>query len=144
MSMNRNFILLCFFFLFNTIYAQSVLGKWKTIDDKTGMEKSIVLVYEENGLIHGKVIEIFDAQKRNRVCENCTGSLKNKPVLGMVFMKNLKKDGNEFNDGVVIDPESGKEYSCYITLENSETLKIRGYMGISLMGRTQYWKRHKP
>lgn len=142
--MIHSIILSSFFLTFNTISSQSILGKWKTIDDKTGQEKSIVLIYEENNMIHGKVIEIFDAQKRNRVCEKCTGSLKNKPVLGMIFMKNLKKDGKEYNDGIVIDPESGNEYSCYITLVNNETLKVRGYLGFSLMGRTQYWKRYMP
>lgn len=133
-----------FLLMINVSLAQSCLGKWITIDDKTGEEKSIVLVYEEKGLVYGKVIEIFDEVKRNRICEKCSGSLKNKPVLGMVFMKNLKKDGNEYNDGIVIDPESGKEYSCYIMLENENTLKVRGYLGFSLMGRTQYWKRYKP
>ena len=133
-----------FLLMINVSLAQSCLGKWITIDDKTGEEKSIVLVYEEKGLVYGKVIDIFDEVKRNRICEKCSGSLKNKPVLGMVFMKNLKKDGNEYNDGIVIDPESGKEYSCYIMLENENTLKVRGYLGFSLMGRTQYWKRYKP
>lgn len=134
----------CVFLLcFNAMQAQSILGKWKTIDDKTGVEKSIVLVYEGNGLVYGKIVEIFDQAKRKRVCDKCTGKLKNKPVMGMVFMMNLKKDGDEFNDGVIVDPESGKEYSCYITLENDNTLKVRGYLGFSLMGRTQYWKRLK-
>ena len=138
--MKKLTLILCLF-LFFSVEAQTVIGKWKTIDDNTGEAKSIVQIYEENGKIYGKVIEIFDATKRNRVCENCSGALKNKPVLGMRIINDLEKNGNSYENGKIIDPESGKEYKCSISLENDKTLKVRGYIGISLMGRTQYWKR---
>jgi uncharacterized protein (DUF2147 family) len=128
-------------FFFATLSAQSVVGKWKTIDDVTGEVKSVVQIYEENGKIYGKVIEIMDASKRNRLCENCLGALKNKPVLGLKIINGLEKNGNAFENGKILDPESGKEYKCYISLEDDKTLKVRGYIGIALMGRTQYWKR---
>ena len=125
------------------LMAQSVFGKWKTIDDVTGEEKSIVQVYEENGIVYGKIIEIFNPENRNKTCTECTGKLKNKPLLGMVFLYGLKKDGKECNDGNIVDPKTGKEYDCYIELEDQNTLKVRGYVGISIAGRTQYWKSAK-
>lgn len=138
--MKKITFLLCLF-LFFSVEAQSVIGKWKTIDDVSGEVKSIVQIYEENGKIYGKVIEIMDASKRNRLCENCPGVLKNKPVLGLKIINGLEKNGSSYENGKILDPESGKEYKCYISLEDDKTLKVRGYIGISLMGRTQYWKR---
>lgn len=125
------------------IFSQTVFGNWKTIDDVTGEAKSIVQVYEENGKVYGKIIEIFNPENRNKTCTECTGKLKDKPLIGMVFLYNLKKDGKEYNDGNIVDPKTGKEYSCYIELQDSNTLKVRGYVGISIAGRTQYWKRVK-
>lgn len=137
----KNIILILHLLLFTSLSAQSVIGKWKTIDDVSGEVKSIVQIYEENGKIYGKVIEIMDASKRNRLCENCPGVLKNKPVLGLKIINGLEKNGSSYENGKILDPESGKEYKCYISLEDDKTLKVRGYIGISLMGRTQYWKR---
>lgn len=137
----KNFSLIFVFLIFEFATGQSVLGKWKTIDDVTGEEKSVVQLYEENGKVYGKIIEIFDASKRNSLCTNCSGKLKDKPVLGMVFLFDLEKDDDSYEDGTIIDPKTGKEYSCYIELEDKNTLKVRGYIGISLVGRTQYWKR---
>lgn len=97
------FFLLVFCYQIN---AQTVLGKWKTIDDKTGKPKSIVEIFENNGKIFGKVIEIFDATKRDRKCEKYEGADKNKPVLGLIVIKGLVKDGDENNDGKILDPES--------------------------------------
>lgn len=125
------------------LMSQTVFGHWKTIDDVTGEPKSIVHVYEENGKVYGKIIEIFNPENRNKTCTECTGKLKNKPLIGMVFLYNLKKDGKEYNDGNIVDPKTGKEYSCYIELQDNNTLKVRGYVGISIAGRTQYWKRIK-
>lgn len=127
----------------STMQSQSVIGKWKTIDDETGKPKSIVEVYENSGKIYAKIVEILDPKKQDKLCTECDGDEKNKPVLGMVIVKNLKKDGNEFNGGSITDPVNGKKYKCFITLENKDKLKVRGYIGISIIGRTQYWHRVK-
>ncbi len=124
-----------------TAVAQDVTGKWKTIDDETGEAKSIVEIYKENGKVYGKVVEIFDAKKRNLKCVKCTGSDKNKPIMGLVIIKGLEKDGDEYNGGTITDPNNGKVYKSYIELEGPNTLKVRGYIGFSLLGRTQTWKR---
>ena len=125
------------------LQAQTVLGKWKTIDDKTGEAKSIVEVYENNGKVYGKVIEIFDATKRNRKCDKCEGTDKNKPVLGLVIIKNLTKDDTEYNGGKILDPETGNVYKCILKLSSKDKLEVRGYMGFSLIGRSQTWVRVK-
>jgi uncharacterized protein (DUF2147 family) len=130
-------------FITTTNFSQSVIGKWKTIDDETGQAKSIVEVYENAGKIYGKVIEIFDVVHKNDVCKECSGADKNKPIQGMVILRGLSKDDDEYNGGKIIDPKNGKTYKCSMSLESKDKLKIRGYIGFSLIGRSQYWVRVK-
>lgn len=121
--------------------SQTVLGKWKTFDDETGSAKSIVEIYEQNGKVYGKVSEILEKDKENKTCEKCKGSKKNKPIKGLVIIEGLSKEDDTWEGGTILDPKNGKEYKCYITLENTNKLKVRGYIGLSLLGRTQYWTR---
>jgi len=120
-----------------------VTGKWKTVDDETGEAKSIVEVYEQGGKIYGKVVEILNAAKKNNKCTKCKGADKDKPILGLVIIKGLTKDGNEYTDGDILDPNKGKTYSCTIKLDGADKLSVRGYMGISMLGRSQTWTRVK-
>jgi len=122
---------------------QTVLGKWKTIDDETGQAKSIVEIYEKSGKIYGKIIDIINSQKRKDLCLKCSGEDKNAPILGLIIIKGLVKDGDEYNDGKILDPLKGEEYKCFITLDGKDKLKVRGFIGVSLFGRTQYWTRVK-
>ena len=132
-----------FFLTLSSIQAQSVVGKWKTIDEETGEAKSIVEIYEKSGKIYGKVVDILRADHKKDVCSKCEGAEKNKPILGMIIINGLKKDGSEYSGGTILDPTNGKKYKCYITLDSADKLKLRGYVGISIMGRTQYWTRIK-
>lgn len=116
-----------------------VLGKWKTIDDETGAPKSVVEIYENNGKIYGKVTQILEKGKEDKLCDQCKGDKKNKPIKGMTIINGLTKNGNEWDGGKILDPKTGKEYKCTISLEGENKLKVRGYLGISLLGRTQYW-----
>jgi uncharacterized protein (DUF2147 family) len=141
--MNKIIILILFLLFTITIQSQTVIGKWKTIDDETNQPKSIVEIYENKGKIYGKVIEIIEPEHRNKVCSNCSNDDKNKPILGMTIIKGLVKDKTEYSAGKILDPKNGKLYKCYITLETKDKLKVRGYIGISLFGRTQYWYRIK-
>lgn len=132
-------------FISMIFYGQNhpVIGKWKTIDDETGKAKSIVEIYERSGKIYGKIIDILDAEKKKNLCVDCPGDDKNKPVLGLVIIKGLVQDGSEYNSGKILDPTTGKVYKCFLALEGNSKLKVRGYIGISLFGRTQTWTRVK-
>jgi uncharacterized protein (DUF2147 family) len=126
-------------------YAQSngVIGKWKTVDDESGKAKSIVEIYEKSGKIYGKVMEIFEVKHKNDLCHDCSGEDKNKPILGLTIIKGLSKDGDEYNSGEIMDPKNGRHYQCTIVLKSKDKLKVRGYIGFALLGRTQYWYRVK-
>lgn len=141
----KRFFLLIITLVFSTMQAQSpsVLGKWKCIDDETGKALGIVQIYEVEGKIFGKVIEILNPKHRDELCKDCVGEDKDQPILGLTLLRGLKKDGDEYNGGKILDPKHGKYYKCYINLENENKLKVRGYIGISLFGRTQYWHRVK-
>ncbi|WP_417444843.1 DUF2147 domain-containing protein [Joostella sp.] len=141
--MNKKIVLaISFLFLAGmSAYSQSVLGLWKTIDDETGKEKSVVEVYEENGKVYGKVIEILNKDRVDVVCDKCEGDKKDKPVLGMVIIEGLEKDGDEYEGGTILDPEKGKEYKCKIWVDEDDEnqLNVRGY--IAFLFRTQEWTR---
>lgn len=124
-------------------YSQDVFGKWKTVDDSTGEARSIIEIFEDNGKVYGKIVDLINPKQKNPICDKCCCEDKDQPVVGLTFIKGLQKDGDEYNGGKILDPENGKLYKCYITLEDEETLKVRGYIGISLLGRTQYWYRVK-
>ncbi|HMI08519.1 MAG TPA: DUF2147 domain-containing protein [Flavobacterium sp.] len=139
-------LLLSLVLLFSTIiYSQGhpVVGKWKTIDDETGKPVSVVDIFESRGKIYGRVIEVYNPKNRTRVCENCNGDDHNKPIVGLLVIKGLTKEDDEYTNGKILDPKSGKLYKCYIALEGHDKLKVRGYIGISLIGRSQIWERIK-
>ena len=120
------------------------VGKWTTIDDETKKPKSVIAIYEENGKLFGKIEKLFREpnEEQNPVCDKCEGALKNQPIIGMVIMRDLKKDDDEWTGGTILDPANGKTYKCKIAVEDKgKRLKVRGYVGMSLLGRTQKWNR---
>ncbi len=121
--------------------AQTIFGKWNTIDNETGKIESVVEIYKKNGKAYAKIIEILNEEDRDRLCDKCTGSAKNVPILGLVLVSGLEQDGDEWSGGKILDPKNGKYYKCYLKLEEKNKLKLRGYIGISLLGRTEYWYR---
>jgi uncharacterized protein (DUF2147 family) len=137
------FGLIVFFAMIFNAQSQNVLGKWKTIDDETGQAKSIVEIYEKSGKIYGKIIDIINPKKRKDLCVKCSGEDKNAPILGLIIIRDLVKDGDEYNGGKILDPVKGEQYKCFITLDEKDKLKVRGFIGVSLFGRTQYWTRVK-
>lgn len=135
--------LLSLFFVLTSfaLSAQSTpVGLWKTIDDETGDAKSYVRIFEKDGKLFGKVEKLLLKPADTR-CTSCTGSKKDALVVGMEILTDLEKDGEYWEDGEILDPNNGKVYSCYLEMENDDKLKVRGYIGFSLMGRTQYWHR---
>ncbi|MBN1550873.1 DUF2147 domain-containing protein [bacterium] len=122
----------------------SPIGKWKTIDDVTGREKSIVEIKDENGSLVGNIISLFrePGEDPNPVCDKCADYRKNQPVLGMNILWNLKQKGEEWSGGYILDPKNGKTYRCKLTLDESgDILHVRGFIGFALLGRTQDWIR---
>ncbi len=139
------FIISLIGFISFNLYSQetSVVGKWKCIDDQSGKALAIIEIYEQNEEIFGRVEEILNPKNKELICEKCPGEDKHKPILGLTVIKGLKKNGKEYSGGKLLDPKYGKLYRCYISLEDEDKLKVRGYIGISLFGRTQYWHRVK-
>jgi len=123
-------------------YSQSILGKWKTIDDETNEAKSIVEIGERDGEVFGKIIKLFrkPGEDPDPLCDQCPqdDSRYNKKVLGMEIIKNMKADDGDYTGGSILDPKVGKIYRCRLWLEG-ENLKVRGYWGPFY--RTQTWHR---
>ena len=123
-------------------FAQNTaVGRWKTIDDVTGKVKSIVEITEVNGTLHGKVVEILQSDRGpNPVCDKCEGANKNKPVKGMTILWGLKKDGNQWSGGTVLDPAKGKTYKSKVKLiDGGKKLGMSGC--IAFICREQVWVR---
>ncbi len=116
------------------------VGKWKTIDDSSKKAKSIVEIWEHKGKLYGKIIKLFrePGEEADPKCDKCKGDKKDKRVIGMVILEGLSLKGDEWSGGSILDPDNGKTYKCYIKLEKTR-LKVRGFIGFSALGRTQYW-----
>ena len=122
--------------------APSPVGTWRTFDDADGKESGAVTIFESGGALYGSVAAINDPAKADATCVDCTDDRKGKPVMGLQIMRGLKPDGNEWDGGEILDPKNGKVYRCSLRLEDGgQKLLVRGYIGISLLGRTQTWLR---
>lgn len=129
-----------------TAFAQtSPAGTWKTIDDNTGKQKGEVTIVENNGVFTGKVTKILVPGDENKTCTKCTDERKDQPIVGLTILKDLKKTGdNEWSGGNILDPENGKVYNAKMSLaDDGKKLNVRGFLGISLLGRTQTWIREQ-
>lgn len=117
---------------------------WKTIDDKTGKPRAVVKFTETNGVLSGVVQDLVD-KDATKICAACSGSLKNKPVVGLTIVHGLKPVSgvaNSYDYGSILDPKTGKTYKLKGTLSNNgKTFNLRGYLGVSILGRNQTWQR---
>ncbi|HYL37360.1 MAG TPA: DUF2147 domain-containing protein [Bryobacteraceae bacterium] len=117
-------------------------GRWRTVDDKTGKPRSIVRIWEENGQFFGRVEQSLNPERAGRRCDKCTDERKDQLIVGMVIIRGLKQDGEEFTGGDILDPDNGKVYRCKVKVkEHGSVLSVRGYLGASLFGRSQTWTR---
>ena len=117
-------------------------GTWKTIDDETGEEKSIVTVWIENGELKGRIDTLLNPSEPNPKCDDCKGSRKGQLIEGMTFVWGLSQDGDEWKGGTILDPGNGKEYKAKLkVIEDGQKLEVRGFIGFALIGRTQVWER---
>ncbi len=121
---------------------QSPVGLWQTFDDHTGQPRGLVRIFENQGRLYGDVARVLDADKGGAVCVKCTDDRKDKPVLGLQIIRGLVPDGDGWSGGTILDPENGTTYRCSMHLaDGGRKLILRGYVGISLFGRSQTWVR---
>lgn len=125
--------------------ANTPVGLWKSIDDNTGKVRSLVRIKQVNGEYQGTIEKLFRTpdQDQNPKCDKCTDARKDKPIIGMTILTGLKAEGDdEYAGGEIVDPENGKVYSSKITVDDDgKKLELRGFIGISLIGRSQTWVR---
>ncbi len=124
----------------------SPIGLWKNIDDASGKPRALIRIAESNGTLQGKIEKVFPgpSEDRNPKCKKCEGALKNVPVIGLVILSGLKKDGAEYTGGKILDPDNGKVYSAKIQMTDAgKKLNVRGYVGVSMLGRSQIWLRQE-
>jgi uncharacterized protein (DUF2147 family) len=126
--------------------AASPMGLWQTIDDKTGQPKALVqIVQDGDGTLTGKILTgLGSNDDPNRRCTACTDSRKDQLMKGMTIINGMKADGDTWDGGQILDPENGKLYKCKMHLDDGgQKLVVRGYIGVSLLGRSQTWIRQQ-
>ena len=131
----------------STVFAEDISGSWKNIDDKTGSSKAILEIRQEtNGTYTAKIVKVTPrpGYTAKETCVNCPAPYTDKPILGMDVLKGLKPAaGSNFTQGKIIDPLSGHIYSMKAELSpNGKRLTLRGYVGVSALGRSQTWIRN--
>ena len=141
--MKKKLVLIFSVFVTISGFSQTIFGNWNSYDEETNKIESVIEVYEKDSKAFAKIISISDANRSAATCVECSGKRKNAAILGMNILTGLTKDGNEWSGGKILDPKNGKEYKCYLQLLDNNTLKLRGYIGISMFGRTAIWKRAK-
>ena len=127
-------------------WAQAVpTGLWKTIDDETKQEKSLVRITESGGVLSAKIEKLLDPTKQGTKCDKCTDDRKDQPVLGMTIIKNVKQNADDkalWDGGEILDPNNGKTYKVRLKpVDGGKSMEVRGYIGAPLLGRTQTWVR---
>jgi len=124
--------------------AAALLGRWHLIDDETGTERGVIDLTEANGTVQGRLVSGVACAGESPLCVKCEGERKNQPIVGMVILWGLKPDGADWDGGKILDPVKGQIYNAKATLsDDGRALKVRGYVGISLFGRTQVWLRDR-
>lgn len=141
--MKNTFFILAFTFICSLGFGQSAVGKWTTIDDETGKKKSTVELYKVDGKLYGKITYLYprEGREENPVCKLCTDDRKDKPLVGLQIVRNLKWDGSVWKGGTIVDPENGKVYNVKIWVDKNtpDKLNVRGYVGPFY--RTQTWEK---
>lgn len=124
----------------------SPVGLWKNIDDATGKPRAMIRLTETQGVLQGWIERVFLApgESPNPKCVKCEGANRNAPVVGLTILSGLRKDGDEYVDGQILDPDNGSTYRSKVkVLDGGQKLSVRGYIGIPALGRTQTWVREE-
>jgi uncharacterized protein (DUF2147 family) len=122
----------------------TAVGLWEQVDDKTGKPESWFKITERNGIYTGNLVKIFfkPGEDENWVCDRCEGAERGAPVLGLALIKGMRRNGFSYENGTIMDPRDGSVYRALMQLSpDGQKLEVRGYLGISLFGRSQVWNR---
>lgn len=142
LKLGAGFGALCGLLFLTTVHAadpNSPVGKWRTIDDKSGKPKSIVQITEDNGVLTGKIVELLEGATE-KTCSKCEGDLKDKPLVGMRILWDLKKEGDEWTDGKIFNPADGGTYTSKAKLtDGGKTLDVTGKW--MFFSKQQKWQR---
>ena len=135
-----------FLLLTASVLAQTVspVGMWQTIDDKTGAPRALIeITQDQNGVLSGKVVKgLVPGEPTDKRCTLCTDERKDQVIVGMTVLRGMRWDGDDWEGGDILDPDNGKVYKCKMHLEKGGTeLIVRGFIGFSLLGRSQTWVR---
>ena len=124
----------------------SPVGLWKAIDDTTGKPSALIRITEERGELRGKIEQLFRApgEDPNPKCTLCHDARKDQPIIGMTIVSGLRKDGDEYKDGEILDPNNGKIYKSKLSVhDGGKKVEVRGYVGVPMFGRSQVWLRQE-
>jgi uncharacterized protein (DUF2147 family) len=120
----------------------SAAGRWQPIDEKTGQPLGLIRIYQQGGLFFGRIEPSSPSDETSRRCTRCTDERRNQPIIGLVLIRNMRQEGDEYTGGDILDPDSGRIYGCKFRLiDGGRKLVMRGYIGLSLFGRSQTWQR---
>lgn len=120
----------------------SPVGTWHTIDDATGKPRGIVEIVETNGVLTGVIRGSLIPGEPERLCDRCPGDRRGKPIIGLEIVRDVRRDGDNWGGGEILDPDNGRTYRVKLTPSaDGRTMQVRGFLGISLLGRTQVWRR---
>lgn len=119
------------------------VGLWNTISDKDGKPEAVVEIREVDGQLSGVVRELLvAADPQDSICGKCTDDRKGQRIIGMEILRHMRRDGDEWNGGEILDPENGKTYRATLKLvDGGKKLLVRGYVGLPIFGRSQTWVR---
>jgi uncharacterized protein (DUF2147 family) len=134
-------LLVCLSMMAGAAEAQNTpVGLWKTVDEHTGQDKSLVRISESGGVLSGRVEQLLHPSRPNPLCDKCTDERHGKPVLGLSIIEGVRQHGDVWEDGKILDPENGKIYTVRLRpVDGGRTLEVRGYLGPFF--RTQTWSR---
>ena len=121
----------------------SPVGLWRTIDDNSGRPRALVRLFEQDGRVFGRIEKGLALEaESDPVCSSCTDERRGLPKIGLVIIRNMQRDGDVWSGGDILDPDNGKVYRCRLrVVDDNRSLEVRGFIGFSLLGRTQMWER---
>lgn len=119
----------------------SPIGLWQPLDS-AGRPLGLIHIFEANGLYYGRIEASSPSDDRSTRCTRCTDERRGQPIIGLVLMRHLRPQNGQYVDGDILDPDTGRIYRCSLRLtDGGHQLVMRGYLGISLLGRSQTWQR---